>query len=160
MKKKYKIIIGAIILLPLVLLTGLQIYQAAKVRTTKPVCIDITAKDVSGHPVPNLALTTREYGWRYLVPIPWTWAWVNKGKIRIQHTDYAGNCTLSFQDDYMDLESVALNDSAFTNCYAVYHRHDGQLWTNTIPISWSYGFYPQAKEPYRRKYELIIRDTE
>lgn len=139
---------------------GCMLVQPVAVKFKTPVVVDLVTKDEAGTPIPNVLIKTRERGTRYIVPIPFTWSWLSKGWMHSSRTDTNGCCTLRFKEDMLTLDYIQEGTTIITNFTSVFYRHDGKVFVETNHVGrwqWSWGFYPDAKEPFKRKYDLIIK---
>lgn len=153
------IIVAAIIGAPFAILLGIQAFQLIRVWTRHSIDVRLTVTDQNGAALPDATLTFRENGWRYLVPIPFTHSWISNGSVERVKTDSSGQARITFRDDYLRLEDLKLPDGRSPAFSYTFNRHDGKSFAHKghrggVLEQW--GFYPQAKDPYRRNFSIVV----
>lgn len=153
------IIVAAIVAAPFAILLGIQAFQLIGVWSRHAIDVRLRVTDQNGVPQRDVTLTFRENGWRYIVPIPFSHAWISSGSVERVKTDSSGHARITFRDDYLCLEDLVLADGRAPSFSYTFNRHDGKSFENKghrggVLEQW--GWYPQAKEPYRRDFSIVV----
>jgi len=147
-----KTITGLLLLAFFVGISGCCFFQPLEKKSRHPTTIVLRIEDTNGVAQVGVHLQFSEYGWRYLVPIPFgSPLWMSSGSPRDVTSDAAGNATVNFHDDRLTLHNISAGGQTVTNYTIISYRIDGSSWTNDYHVYvWTlvYNAYSQAKEDY------------
>ena len=155
-----KTITCLLLLAVLVGISGCCLFQPIAIKLRHPMTVALRIENTNGVAQAGVHLRFTESGWRYLVPIPFTWQWMVTGPSHEVTSDAAGAATVAFHDDYLNLRGISVGGLMVTNFTTIFYRFDGHCFTNqNHGYYWTlqYGCYPKAKEPLHEDYTIKIR---
>lgn len=155
-----KTIIATVLLVLLVICNGCCLFEPIAIKTRHPMTVALRVQDTNGIAQAGVRFRFGESGWRHLSPFPFTSAWTVKGPVHEAASDTTGALTVTFHEDYLDLEQISTKGQAVTNFMTVFYRFDGHCFTNQYhSYHWTlqYGCYPKAKDPMREDYTITIK---